>query len=337
MSIRVRLRSALRLLAVLACALLAGCATTQSGITRGLILVPKSMEISLGKAVADEVIGEYGLMDDEVIGGYVSDVGTRLTAVCDRRDLNYSFRVLDTPMVNAFACPGGFVFVTRGLLERCDNEAELATVMAHEVGHVCAYHSVKNLQAQLGYAVVASVLYYNSDNPHRDAIADYANIAYQLMQLGYSRGDEYQADQLGLYYAAHAGYDPYQMETFFRKLIEENGETPRLLVWLSTHPATGDRIARIPKVVEALGLGQNAAPDVGEQRYREMVRARLDGNLENPVRDAFQEAMVALRTEDLAAFMALVADDYRAADGETVAGLRVRLERFFARADNLKL
>lgn len=324
---------------LLLCALLllAGCATTQSGITRGLIVIPKSLEVSLGKTVSEAVIGEYGLLDDEVIGSYVGAVGARLVAVCDRRDLDYSFRVLDTPEVNAFAAPGGFIFVTRGLLERCDNEAELATVMAHEIGHVAAYHSVKTIQAQLGYVIAASVIYYNSRSAQRDEYAQYADIAYQLMMLGYSRGDEYQADQLGLFYAAHAGYDPFQMEKFFRKLLEENGDMPRLLVWLTTHPAVSDRIERIPKIVAQFSLAQNAAPEIGEQRYREIVRARLDGNLEYGVRDAFANLLAAFRAEDLDAFMELVADDYRGKDNENRAGLRARQEKFFAQVDNLRL
>ena len=317
--------------------LVAGCATTQSGITRGLIVIPKSVEVMLGKSVADAVVAEYGVIDDAAISDYVSGVGARLVAVCDRRDLDYSFRVLDSPLINAMAAPGGFVFVTRGLLERCDNEAELATVMAHEIGHVSAYHSVKTIQAQLGYVIAASVIHYNSRSDQRDAYAQYADIAYQLMLLGYSRGDEYQADQLALFYAAHAGYDPFQMEVFFRKLLEEEGETPRLLVWLSTHPAISDRIARIPQVVAQLGLAQNADPEIGAERYRAIVRGQLDGNLEYGVRDAFQLLLAAFRAEDLDAFMDLVADDYRGRNTETKAGLRARQEKFFAQAENLRL
>ncbi len=326
-----------RLAALLLLALLAGCATTDSGITRGVILVPQSWEVSLGRQVAEKVEAEYGRLEDEGINAYLGEVGARLVAVCDRRDLSYTFRALDTPEVNAFAAPGGFIFVTRGLLERCDDEAELASVMAHEIGHVCAFHSVKRLQTALGYTVAASIIYYNSDSEYRDEIAQYADIAFQLMLLGYSRGDEYQADQLGLYYSAHAGYDPFRMEVFFRKLLEEHGETPRFLVWLATHPAMSDRIERVPAVVAKYHLAQNATPEVGAERYQRNVRARLDGNLEYAVRDTFRLLLDAFRREDLDAFMELVGDDYRGADGETRDGLRQRQAQFFARAADIRI
>jgi len=312
--------------------MLAGCATTDSGITRGMILIPKSYEVALGRSVANSVIKQYGLLGDEEIETYVDEVGQRLVQVCDRQDLEYSFQVLDSPMVNAFACPGGFIFVTRGLLERADNEAELATILGHELGHVNAYHSVKRLQAVLGTVIIMAIVFENSEKV-RD-YQDYVTIAWQLIMLGYSRLNEYQADQLGLYYSAHAGYDSFQMVPFFEKLKEEHGEMPRLLSWLSTHPRTSDRIERVPAVVAQYHLNQNADPELGTERYQRIVRKKLDGNLEYDVRDVFHLMLDAFRAEEIDEFMKYIDPNYNA-NGEDYDALRYREERFFEEYDNI--
>lgn len=316
------------LLAVALC----GCATTDSGISRGLILIPKSMEVALGREISDAVIKQYGEYPDPAVAAYVNEVGQRLVAVSDRKDLEYTFRALDTPIVNAFAAPGGFIFVTRGLLERVENEAELAAIEGHELGHVAAYHSVKKLQAMLGYTIIAAVVMANSEEAQK--YEDFATIAFNLIMLGYSRSDEYQADQLGLYYSAHAGYDPYQMTTFFQKLLDEGGDLPRLLVWLSSHPRTSDRIERIPTIVQQFHLDQNQTPELGDVRYQQIVRSRLDGNVRNQVMDAFQLMLEAFRGEDLDEFMKHVARDYNH-NGENYAALRAREEKFFSEAENI--
>src|SRR5256886_2764079 len=180
------------------------------------MLVSESQEIQLGQPADSEVIQSIGLYRDPALQSYVSDLGKKLAATSERPNLPWTFRVVDDPAVNAFAIPGGFVYVTRGILSHMTNEAQLATVMGHEIGHVTARHTAHQMSreqvANLGLAVgsIAS-----------SRIARYAGLASQalgVLFLKFSRDNENQADELGVRYSSRANYDSRQMDSVMAML-----------------------------------------------------------------------------------------------------------------------
>jgi predicted Zn-dependent protease len=224
---------------------LAGCATNPVTGKRELSLVSESQEIEMGRQAAADVRQQMGLVPDSSLQRYVRGIGLELAAGSERPQLPWSFDVIDDASVNAFALPGGFIFVTRGIVTNMTNEAELATVLGHEIGHVTARHSVQQMSraqlAQLGLGV-GSLL--------SDQVAALSGVLGQglgLLFLKYSRDDETQADQLGFRYALNDDYDVREMKSMFEMLqrvsasAQGGGSLPQ---WLSTHPDPENRIAK---------------------------------------------------------------------------------------------
>ncbi|MBN1222378.1 MAG: M48 family metalloprotease, partial [Candidatus Aminicenantes bacterium] len=199
-------------------------------------------EIALGSNTDVQIKQQYGIYQDSSLNGYVESVGQSLSAHTHRPNLTYHFAVLDSPVVNAFAVPGGYIYVTRGILTMMNSEAELAVVLGHELGHVNARHSIRRMSemmlAQIGL-VIGSAL-----NKTFADLAGVAGIGIQLLFLKYSRDDERQADQLGVEYARKGYYNPGEMIAFFTSL-EKLGDLSgghSLPGFLSTHPLTSERI-----------------------------------------------------------------------------------------------
>ena len=213
-----------------------------------LMLVSESQEVQMGAQYDSEVVRSIGLYPDPALQRYVADLGKKLAATSERPNLPWTFRVVDDPSVNAFAIPGGHVYVTRGILAHISNEAELATVMGHEIGHVTARHTAHEMSkqelAQLGLAVgsIASA-----------QVAQYAGLASQALQvlfLKFSRDDENQADALGVRYSSRANYDSRQMISVMQMLDQlESQSGGKLPEWLATHPNPGNRIEHINSVL----------------------------------------------------------------------------------------
>ena len=204
-----------------ACA--AGCARNPATGQLELSLVSEGQEVALGKQSDVAVQSEYGVYKDAGLAAYVDSVGQALAKRSERPDLEWHFRVLDSPVVNAFALPGGYIYVTRGLLSVMNSEAQLAAVIGHEIGHVTARHGARQLtRATLGQVGLAVGGILSKD------IARYGSLAAQgltLLFLKYSRDDENQADELGVRYATRANWDPREMpETFATlKAVSERG------------------------------------------------------------------------------------------------------------------
>jgi predicted Zn-dependent protease len=220
----------------------AGCATNPVTGQRQISLVSESQEIQMGQQGAQEVEQSIGLVDNASLQQYVQRVGASLAAVSERPELPWKFGVVNDPTPNAFALPGGFIFVTRGLLPLMQNEAELATVLGHETGHVTAKHSVTQISraqlAQLGLGL-GSIF-----SPAVAKLGGIASAGMQLLFLKYSRDDERQADELGFKYSLANHYDVRQMEDVFTALgrtEQAAGQSP-LPTWESTHPGTAERI-----------------------------------------------------------------------------------------------
>jgi len=249
----------------------AACARNPATGKRELMLVSESQEIQMGQQADSQVIASIGLYPDPALQSYVQDLGTKLATTSERPNLPWTFRVVDDPAVNAFAIPGGFVYVTRGILAHMTTEAELATVMGHEIGHVTARHTAHEMSreqvAGLGLAIgsIAS-----------SQVAKYAGVASQalgVMFLKFSRDNENQADELGVRYSSRANYDSRQMVDVMRvldKITAEGGG--RLPEWLATHPDPGNRIAHINAVIARM-----QTDFAGATVNRDAFERRLDG------------------------------------------------------------
>jgi predicted Zn-dependent protease len=230
-----------------------GCAENPATGKRQLNLVPKSQEISIGKQSAEEVAQTVGIYEQPGLQRYVSDLGHKLAAKGERPDLPWTFQVVDDSAVNAFALPGGYVFITRGILAHMNNEAQLASVMGHEIGHVNAKHSVNQISkqqlAQLGLGLGMLL----SEDVRRFGQLGVAGL--NVLFLKFSRDAENQADELGLRYSAQAGYDGRQMPQMFETLKRVSASAPgRLPEWLSTHPDPENRIEKTEQRIAKLGL-----------------------------------------------------------------------------------
>lgn len=242
------------LCAALSGLLLAGCATNPVTGKREFRIFSDKDEVALGSKTRDAVIKQYGRYNDPALESYVAGIGRNLAAVCDRQELNYEFYVLDTDMVNAFAAPGGYIFVTKGILKSMDDEAELAGVIGHEIGHVTARHSMKALEKQYGYQALLNVASIASGKD-LSGLQQYSDFLAGALLAGYGRDNEFQADRLGVKYAMAAGYDPRGTAEFFGKLKKmEGGKKANDLEKLfMSHPPTGERIKKAEGQVAAAG------------------------------------------------------------------------------------
>ncbi len=232
----------LRALLVLPLALItATCATNPVTGRRELSLVSESQEIELGKEGAAEAVRTMGLVGNAAVSSYVTSLGMGIAKASERPNLPWSFTVVDDPTVNAFALPGGPVFVTRGILTYMTSEAELVSVLGHEIGHITAKHSVNQISraqvAQLGLGVGMIV------SPELQKFGDVASQGLGVLFLKFSRDHETQADELGFKYMLKAGYDPHEMGKMFQTLDRLSGTSGRgTPEWLSTHPDPGNRV-----------------------------------------------------------------------------------------------
>lgn len=231
------------------------CATNPVTGKQELSFVSESQEISMGKEYAAQVTQEMGAYDNAGVQQYVSGLGKELASRTERPALPWTFTVMDDPQVNAFALPGGYIFITRGIMTHMNSEAELATVMGHEIGHVTARHSVQQMTrtqlAQIG--LVAGAIASDRIAQNMGAISQGLGVLF----LKYGRDDESQADGLGFRYALNDGYDVRRMVDMFQVLQRVGAKAgQRIPEWQSSHPDPGNRIqateARIQKLTVPL-------------------------------------------------------------------------------------
>jgi len=255
----------------------AACATNPVTGKSELSLVSEQQEIQMGQQGAQQVAQEVGLVKDQALQNYLQTVGSGIASKSERPNLPWTFRAVDDPSPNAFALPGGYVFVTRGLLDLMNNEAELASVLGHEIGHVTARHSVHQMSeqqlAQLALGVGAIL------SPTVAQLGEVASQGLGLLFLKYSRDDERQADDLGFRYALNQGYDVRYMDDVFRslqRLGEASKESP-LPSWLATHPGEAERIQTIDSKLAQLQPAQLANTKVNAQQYLQRVNGLVYG------------------------------------------------------------
>ena len=289
-----------RALSLLMCALLLfGCTTDIIPATgeRRYLGYTWQQETEIGKQASQQVAALFGVYRDPKLERYVIEVGNRVLATSHLRrpgteeafrKTPVTFAVLDSPIINAMALPGGYVYVTRGMLGHLNNEDQLATVLAHEIGHIAARHAARQAWQQklgqgllLGGALLGQSLGLPAEN-----ILNLGGMAAQLFFLRYSREDELEADKLGVEYSSLAGYDPREVIAFFQTLdrIQEK-EGQGMPSFLSTHPNPGDRIQRIRELAQRSGK----QPAAADSRYLNAIEGLVLG--EDP-RQGFVEGNV---------------------------------------------
>jgi predicted Zn-dependent protease len=253
-------------------ALALACATNPVTGKRQLSFISEKDEIALGLQSAEQIKAQMGAYPDPKVQAYVSRIGLEMAKKSERPELPWSFTVLDDPTVNAFALPGGPVFVTRGILTHMNSEAELASVLGHEIGHITARHSVEQMSkqqlAQLGLGV-GMVFSESLRNVGQAAVA-----GMQLLFLKYGRDAERQSDELGFKYMVGQGYDPREMAEMFVTLERASAlaGAGRVPEWASTHPDPGNRADKARERASKVE-GDLARLQVG----REAFVANLDG------------------------------------------------------------
>ncbi|NBO20307.1 MAG: hypothetical protein EBV03_14020, partial [Proteobacteria bacterium] len=225
-------------------------------------LMPTSQEAAVGASEHEKAIAQYGVYDNPAVQGYVKTIGQRLVPVTERKDVTYTFTVLDSPEINAFALPGGYVYVTRGLMAWANSEAELAAVIGHEIGHVNARHSAARYSTGVAAQVGLSVLSAVTDVPFLNKAA---GLGTDLALSQYSQSQEHEADTLGIRYTQKTGYNPIAMSSFLQQLNRETIYEQRfkgqrssggLNQFFASHPSTPARVQQSAQEASAFAGGQ---------------------------------------------------------------------------------
>jgi beta-barrel assembly-enhancing protease len=232
-------------------------------------------EIQMGQQYAAEINRQLPIVDDPTIHRYINQLGNQIQRQPGNRDIPYTFYVVNIQEINAFAVPGGFIYINRGLIERADNLSELAGVVAHEIGHVEARHSVQMLErmqaAQVGVAV-GSILLGGPPQGVAGAAVEVGAAAYFAR---HSREAEHEADAIAVRLLPGAGIDPGGIVTFFRKLLDEQQRAPsRVEQWFATHPLTEERLVTTRDLINALPpqqLRNLRVTDAEFQAFRQRV------------------------------------------------------------------
>lgn len=254
-----------------------GCSITPSSGKRDLNLMSEKEESDIGKREHPKIIKQFGgIYKDDVLQNYVESLGKFLVATTETPDRKFTFTILDTPIINAFALPGGYIYLTRGLIYLCQNEAQLAGVIAHEIGHVTARHSAKRYTQTVGTNLIANLINTVLRNPY---LGNLVNTSASFYLLSYSRSHEYEADSLATRYMIRAGFDPNEMANFLK--VMENfsrlqkkiiGDQKKVSELLLTHPNSSKRVK---EVIDSSKDNIPLNPIIG----REIFLKKIDGLL----------------------------------------------------------
>jgi beta-barrel assembly-enhancing protease len=220
--------------------------------------VSTQQEVQMGQQEAQQVNAQLPMVQDAVINNYVNALGNRIARTTSRADLNWQFQVVNSDLVNAFALPGGFIYINRGVLERASNMSEAAGVIGHEIEHVVRRHSVKQMEnaqgANVGVGIVCALTGVCQSGVAQAAI----NIGGTAVFAKFSRTDEIQADEGGFNNVMRAGISPRGMYTFFQKLLAEEQQSGggSAAGWFADHPGTQDRLADIQRMLSQVPASQ---------------------------------------------------------------------------------
>jgi predicted Zn-dependent protease len=252
-----------------------GCATNPATGEKEFSLMSEAQEIETGKQLDAEVRREMGVYDDAQLQQYVNDIGQRLAKTSHRPNLPWHFTVVDQPAVNAFALPGGYIYITRGIMAFLGNEAQLAGVLGHEIAHVTARHSAQQYSRATGASIGVTLL--SIFVPEARPFQGLTETALGVLFLKYGREAENQADEFGAQYAAKSGWDPRGVSGMLHtlaRLDEAGGSSRGIPNWLSTHPAPADRVERVEQIVAKLAVTGGSG---SSERDRLEYLQRVDG------------------------------------------------------------
>jgi beta-barrel assembly-enhancing protease len=234
--------------------------------------IDEKEEIAIGRDMAARLLGAAPLHPDARLQRYVNQVGRWLASQTERPDLPWHFGVLDAPQLNAFAVPGGTIFVTRGLVARMNNEAELAGVLAHEIAHVLKKHHLKAIQENAQTSLAGDAL--STAMQDRNSLARDKLISFgtELYARGLDKSDEIEADRLGVVIAARGGYDAYGLPAVLQTLQAMNPEDSAIALMFKTHPPAGDRLEALSEKMQPVLDAHSAHPQLAE-RFSAEARA----------------------------------------------------------------
>lgn len=253
----------------------AGCATNPATGEKEFSLMSEAQEIETGQQLDAEVRREMGVYSDAALQQYVEQIGQRLAQNSHRPNLPWHFAIVDQPAVNAFALPGGYIYLTRGIMPFLADEAQLAGVLGHEIAHVTARHSAQAYSRQTGAGLGVTLL--SIFVPEARPFQGLTETALGVLFLKYGRDAENQADEFGAQYAAKAGWDPRGvagMLNTLARLDEAGGSRRGVPNWLSTHPAPADRLQHVQQIMQKIGATGGAG---ASERDRLEYLRRVDG------------------------------------------------------------
>lgn len=249
-----------------------GCAINPVTGKTQFMLMSESQEIGMGNEAHGQIVAQYGSYTDDNLQGWFTERGTAMAKITERPRLPWHFTVLDSPVINAFAVPGGYIYITRGILAYFNNEAQFAGVLAHELGHVNARHTAarysKSQLANIGLTLGSAI------SEEFAQFAQFASLGTTLLFLKFSRDDEREADRLSVKYSSEAGYDARQVSEFFKTLERLSPGGGSLPAWQSTHPDPGDRVNDTRKQAQAF---QASHTNMTFNLNREEYLNRIDG------------------------------------------------------------
>ncbi|OGX89266.1 peptidase M48 [Hymenobacter lapidarius] len=265
-------------LGVAAILLLSGCAVNPVTGKKEVILVSEGQEVAMGAQSDPAVTAQFGLYQDPKMQKFIDEKGQKMAAISHRSNLKYQFKVVDSPVINAFAVPGGYVYFTRGIMAHFNNEAQFAGVLGHEIGHVTARHSARQqTKAILGQVGLMGAMILS---PQVAQFGDQAMQGMQLLFLKFGRDDERQSDELGVEYSSKIGYDASQMADFFQTLAREQQKSKAEPIpdFLSTHPNPEDRYNTVKQLADKWKAANgNPVLAVNRDQYLRLIDGMVYG------------------------------------------------------------
>src|SRR4051812_16142185 len=269
------MRTGARLLIAVVALLAAACATNPVTGKKQISLLSEAQELAIGQQQDAEIRREMGVYDDRALGQYVNEIGQEIARTSHRPNLPWTFTIVDSPAINAFALPGGYVYITRGILAYLDDESELAGVLGHEIGHVTARHAAQayTRQAEANLGLTIASIFVPSTRPFTDLSASGLGVLF----LRNGREAELEADRLGVEYGSGAGYDPSGVPRFLSTLARVDALSARGVPnWLSTHPDPGSRVAKAEPIAGKFVSAD--AKKVNRDQFLEHVQGLVVGD-----------------------------------------------------------
>lgn len=241
----------------------------------------ESDEIEMGRGVAANLLGAAPLVTDPTMQAYVNRIGKWLAMHSERPNLPWRFGVLDTNGVNAFATPGGYVFITRGMLVRCRDEAELAGILAHEISHVVERHALNTMRKGALVGLAGDAFSEYTAKQGKESLTKLVSAGTEIFTRGLDKEDEFAADRLGVVIAARAGYDPYGLPGVLQTLASINPKDDAVALMFKTHPDPSKRLELITDVMEGRLDQYGDAPTVAA-RFVQMTGKYTNAGTKSP-------------------------------------------------------